>query len=162
MGQKRKEVYKSTDYHCICCGINKNNAKYHKWLEAHEYWKFDYFKGIGEILDIVPLCHSCYNFIHSGRLSKIIGKEKTINEVKDILEHGLKILSENYIKCFPFTLEFAKYLNCKTYNIESYNLPEDIIEWSDWKLIWNNKEYKSKFNSYEEWYNFYNSKIIEE
>lgn len=84
----RQEAYRSTDYHCVACGVHKHEAKKHKWLEAHEFWNIDYNTGVCEVKSIEPLCHYCHNFIHSGRLSMIVGKEKSKQEVIDILEHG--------------------------------------------------------------------------
>jgi len=163
MGQKwwdniRIQVYRKYEYHCIACGISKFLAKGHKWLEAHEYWNIDYMKGICEIKSIEPLCHYCHNFIHSGRLSMIIGKEKTIDETIQILEHGFEIIHNNKLKCFPSTLELGYFLKCNTYDVDSYILPDDNILWSDWKLIWDGKEYYSKFASFEEWRKFYANK----
>jgi hypothetical protein len=161
MGRKwwdnaRKIAYTSTNYHCVACGVAKEKAKKHKWLEAHEFWKIDYQNGICEIISIEPLCHYCHNFIHSGRLSMIIDKEKSKQEVKEILEHGLKILSDANLECFPFTLELANELGCKTFGVKPYllNLNKNL-QWGDWKLIWNGNEYKSKFKSEQEWRNFY-------
>lgn len=154
----RQEVYKSTNYHCAACGIHKSEAKKHKWLEAHEFWKICYETGICEITSIEPLCHYCHNFIHSGRLSMILGKEKSEQEVKDILEHGFSILSKNNLECFEFTLQFAKKLGCKTYNVKPYYLPLTDPEWEDYVLIWNGKEYRSKFKSYKDWLSYYKNK----
>ena len=113
MGQEwwdteRQKAYASTDYHCVACGVPKSEAKKFHWLEAHEYWKFDYRKGTAEVISIEPLCHYCHNFIHSGRLAMIMGKEKSVEEAEDILEHGFKLLAENKLQCFPFTLDLAK------------------------------------------------------
>jgi hypothetical protein len=170
MGQEwwnetRQKVYASTNYHCIACGIAKRDAKRHKWLEAHEYWKIDYRKGICEILSIEPLCHYCHNFIHSGRLSIIMGIDKTHEEVREILEHGLQILAENKLKCFPFTLDLAERIGCKTFRVKAYKLPNEkcpwekgYIAWEDWKLMWEGKEYRSKFSSFDAWKSFYQRK----
>jgi hypothetical protein len=148
---ERQKVYASTNYHCVACGIHKSKAKKHKWLEAHEFWEIDYKTGVCKISSIEPLCHYCHNFIHSGRLSMIINKEKSQQEVKEILEDGFKILSQNNLLCFPFTLSFAKKLNCDTHGVKPYNIEMGDIKWSDWKLIWNNNEYKSKFKSEKDW-----------
>lgn len=75
----RQSVYKKYDYHCIACGVSKQDAKKHKWLEAHEFWKISYSTGRCEITSIEPLCHYCHNFIHSGRLAKIVYNEKSEN-----------------------------------------------------------------------------------
>lgn len=154
----RQKVYQKYDYHCLGCGIHKSNAKGYKWLEAHEFWKIDLETGICRVNTIEPLCHYCHNFIHSGRLSMIINKEKSIQEVKDILEHGLMILSENNLKAYPFTLAFANLLKVNTFNVMPQELPKENISWSEWKLIYNNKEYKSKFSNIKEWQNHYSKK----
>ena len=148
---ERQKVYASTNYHCAACGVSKQEAKKHKWLEAHEFWHIDYKNGVCEITSIEPLCHYCHNFIHSGRLQMISGKEKSLAEVKDILEHGLKILSENKLQCFPFTLQLANHFGCKTFGVTAYKLTNGDVAWSDWKLIWNGKEYKSRFSNMAEW-----------
>lgn len=155
--KERQKVYASTNFHCVACGVAKAEAKKHKWLEAHEFWNIDYATGTCVITSIEPLCHYCHNFIHTGRLSMIMGSEKSKQEVKEILEHGLQILSKNKLECFPFTLDFAKSLGCKTYGVKAYSLPEeDNVEWGEWKLLWEGNEYKSKFATYEDWVEFYN------
>jgi hypothetical protein len=156
MGQKwwdktRKEVYASTDYHCIACGVHKDDAKGKKWLEAHEYWDVDYKKGTATVSKIVPLCHYCHNFIHTGRLSMIIDKEKSKQEAIDILEHGFAILRDNKLKCFPVTLELAKEIGAKRFGVKAYSHPETKVDWGGWKLIFNGKEYYSQFKDYDEW-----------
>lgn len=154
----REEAYQSTDYHCLACGVSKEEAKGHKWLEAHEVWETDYKKGITKVIDIVPLCHYCHNFIHSGRLSKILGQEKSEKEVKEILEHGFKILSHNKLQCFPGTLELAENIGAKTYKVTAYEHPKTKVKWENWKLIFEGKEYKSQFKDINEWEIFYEDK----
>jgi len=151
----RQKAYKSTDYHCVACGVKKQEAKKFHWLEAHEYWNIDYTKGIAEVISIEPLCHYCHNFIHSGRLAMIINKDKSEEEVKDILEHGFKIISDNNLQCFPFTLDLAEDLNANTFNVKSYDNQISSVDWSEWKIILEGKEYKSKFKNYEEWKKYY-------
>jgi predicted HNH restriction endonuclease len=151
----RQEVYARYDYHCIACGVAKAEAKEHQWLEAHEFWNIDYYKGVCEIKSIEPLCHYCHNFIHSGRLKMIMGKDKTREQVKAILEHGMKILSDNKLACFPSTFYFAQDMGCNTYQVYPYEITGLDIPWNEWKLVWNGKEYHSKFQSFEEWRSFY-------
>lgn len=154
--KERQKVYALYGYHCAACGVHKSKAKKHKWLEAHEFWDINYETGICKIQSIEPLCHYCHNFIHSGRLSVIIDKEKSEKEVKEILEHGFKILSDNKLLCFPFTLSLGIDLDCNTYDVKTYILRTENILWTDWKLIWDGKEYRSKFQSEKEWKLFYN------
>jgi hypothetical protein len=137
----RQEVYASTNYHCACCGVHKSNAKKHKWLEAHEFWNIDYSTGKCTISSIEPLCHYCHNFIHSGRLSVIIGKEKSYTEVKDILQHGFNVLKNKGLKVFEFTYKLAKSMNVDTYDVEYYTI-ESSVSWDEFHLIWNNQQYK--------------------
>ncbi len=119
----RQEAYASTDYHCIACGIHKTQAKGPKWLEAHEFYKMDYTNGRVEVEKIIPLCHYCHNFIHSGRLSMIIDKEKDEEEVADILKHGFRILSANGLPAFSFTIHLAHELGVDTYDVVSSEAP---------------------------------------
>jgi hypothetical protein len=152
----RQDVYKSTQYHCIACGVHKSEAKKHQWLEAHENVNIDYKKGIVEVKEIVPLCHYCHSFIHSGRLGMILGKEKTRKEVKEILEHGFKVLRKHKLKVFVGTTYLALELRINHQGIEIWYPPaNDNIKWNDWKLIYEGKEHKPKFKSYEEWKNNY-------
>jgi hypothetical protein len=155
--KEREKVYQRYDYHCVACGTHKIDAKGKKWLEAHEYWNIDYKKGIAEVKSIEPLCHYCHNFIHSGRLSEIVGKEKTKEEVIAILEHGFKILADNKLECFPFTKQLAEHLGAKTFGVGAYFLPEEEAEWDEWKLIFEGKEYKSKFKNIDEWSEYYSN-----
>lgn len=157
MGQKawdivRQEAYASTDYHCIACGVHKRDAKGPKWLEAHEFYKIDYGAGRVEIEKIIPLCHYCHNFIHSGRLQMILGKEKTEEEVIGILEHGFKILAQHELSAFYYTLSFAGMIGANTYGVIAATLPDgETPAWEDWRLVWDGIEYPPKYKTYDEW-----------
>lgn len=152
----REAAQVRTGYKCACCGVPKHRARKHQWLEGHEYFDIDYQTGVCEVISIEPLCHYCHNFIHSGRLSVIIGKEKTKSEAIDILEHGFNILNENNLECFPFTLDLANSLGADTFGVQSYSLAiNKELKWTDYVLILNGKEYKSKFKNETEWRNQY-------
>jgi len=153
--KNRFEAQKRNGYKCVACGVHKSEAKKHQWLEGHEYWNIDYITGRCEVLSIEPLCHYCHNFIHSGRLQMIMGKDKTEIEVIEILEHGFKILSDNKLKCFPFTKSFAENIGASIFEVKSYKLPESNLDWLDYVMILEGKEYKSKFKDYDEWRSFY-------
>jgi hypothetical protein len=148
----RQEAYASTDYHCIACGVHKSQAKGPKWLEAHEFYNIDYAAGKVEIDRIIPLCHYCHNFIHSGRLYMVMDKEKTEQEVVDILEHGFKILADAGLPCFYFTLHLAHELDAETYGVVQADTPDgETPDWGEWRLVWDGVEYPPKYKTYEEW-----------
>lgn len=135
--KQRAKAYKKSNYHCIACGVHKTEAAIHQWLEAHECYEIDYKKGTATFTEIVALCHSCHNFIHSGRLDSLFGQWKITRKVyAAIKKHGKAVI---------------KRAKLKPINITS----DTVIEWSQWRLIIGKKQYKSKFRSYEEWEEFY-------
>lgn len=149
----RKLAYASTNYHCISCGVHKSEAKYHQWLEGHEFHVIDYEKGTAEVKEIVPLCHSCHNFIHSGLHSMNYSNGKIgLDRYIDILQHGCDILFKNNLKGFGYTIRKAIEVGC-------INIPEadtsgvKMAEWPEWHLILEGEKYYSKFKSFEEWRN---------
>lgn len=155
--KKRQEVYASTDYHCYACGVHKSQAKGPKWLESHESYMIDYEKGIVDITDIVPLCHYCHNFIHSGRLSKIGRSEKSYYEVQDIIRHGLAILGDSKLKAFFWTCEYAEslHINPAMYGVDRWYPPKSEVQWGEWRMLFMGNEYKPKFSTFEEWMEYY-------
>ena len=147
---KRKQVYASTNCHCKACGAAGR-------MEAHEFWKINYNIGECIITEIVPLCYECHNFIHSGRLLKVAGTQIPVQKCVEILERGFKILAENDLDCFEAALMAAKELGAKTYKVKPYPLPDKELRWKDWYLVWNGKIYRSRFNDFEQWQDYYNS-----
>jgi hypothetical protein len=128
----RKEAYASTNYHCIACSVHKSEAKYHKWLEAHEVYRPNYSVGIWKYLYTVPLCHFCHNFIHAGRLQALLERgEIHHHKYCAILKHGDAILAAIGLKPWqPYEGKFAP--------------------WSKWRLQIGRKKYKPKFKSTKE------------
>lgn len=148
----RREAYASTDYHCIACGVHKSEAKVHQWLEAHEFYNIDYQAGRVEIEKIIPLCHFCHNFIHSGRLYMVMGEEKDESEVIEILEHGFKILKDNDLPAFFGTLHVAEQVGANTFGVSAATQPHgEVPAWEDWRLVYNGVEYPPKYKTYAEW-----------
>ena len=153
----RREAYARTNFHCVACGVHKNDAKKHRWLEAHEYFDIDYKTGRCEVISIEPLCHYCHNFIHSGRLQMIMGKDKSQQEVIDILEHGFGVLAEHDLKAFPGTIDFAEDVNANTFGVRPYRLwGNEALPWNSWRLVLDGEEYKPLHDSYDGWYRHYN------
>lgn len=128
----RKEAYKSTNYHCIACGVHKLSAKYRKWLEAHEVYYIDYLVGRMEYVETVPLCHFCHNFIHMGRLQALLERGQ-INHGKftAIVQHGNSVLKKANLRKEPFD-------------------PGPMADWKDWRLILFGKEYPPLYETPEE------------
>ena len=157
----RKEAYDRYNNHCISCGVHKTEAKKYKWLEAHENYSINYETGQVNIISIEPLCHYCHNFIHSGRLQMIEGKEKTRIEVIEILNHGLDILRKNTLNGFYLTIDYAESLGLNVRDVGRCNtgtLNIKMADWDKWHLLLEGEKYFSKFKNYEEWKKYYNIK----
>lgn len=151
----RQQAYQTQEYRCACCGVHKREAKGSKWLEAHELYDTDYDKGIAEMIEVVALCHYCHNFIHSGRLYMIMGKEKTAEEVKDILKHGFNLLRGSWFQCFPFTMDLAHDLGVRTYDVDAYEVPISTVPWEDWRLKLDGRLYNPVFPTMDAWKKHY-------
>jgi len=165
--EQRQLAYAKNDYHCMACGVHKSKAKYHQWLEAHENYNIDYKNFTAEIKEITPLCHSCHNFIHSGRLLKLF-LDGTIdyNRAFYILDSRMKLLEKNNLK--PFFGSRYAYYKLKYIGLTNHDIYNKLIDdgytmdnltadadydknWSKWKLILNGKAYYSLYENYENW-----------
>ena len=136
--KQRNEVYAKQGFYCIACGIYKFKADYHKWLEAHEVYEYDYSKGEAKFVEIVALCHSCHNYIHDGRMKHMVEKRRMpVGKQKKIIKHGNAVLNKA--------------------GLSSDTIPEiqNIANWEDWYLLFEGKKYKGKFASYAHWTNYY-------
>lgn len=133
---KRQEAYKSTNYHCAACGVHKSRAKYHQWLEAHELYDLDYLRGRMVLREIVPLCHSCHNYIHSGRMRALVAKgEFSPKKRRAIHRHGDIILDK------------AKLTRKKYSGV--------VADWGKWRMVIDGEEYPPKCPSFREWKRVY-------
>jgi len=156
--EQRQKAYAKHDYRCWACGVPKINADFHKWLEAHEDYNIEWETGRIELREIVALCHSCHNFIHSGRLYSIyqeghIGKDG----VRQILEHGFGICERNNVQ--PY---FGAFMTLNLINGQS---PEEAIKnakkkgwfptieapWENWHLVIEGQKHYSPFKNLLEW-----------
>lgn len=161
----RKQVYEEQEYRCIACGVHKSDAKYHKWIEAHESYHIDYRKGSMTVDSIIGLCHSCHNFIHCGRL-QMIWHKKEITEAKyfDIMNHGFRVLKGSGLS--PNATQANSYLGSlvragrkvpeglaqKAFAIAALEeIPKIQQDWSKWHIVLDGKKYYSKFSSMQEW-----------
>ena len=134
--KKRQAAYEKANYYCMACGVHKTEAKYHNWLEAHECYEIDYKKGTATFIEVVALCHSCHAYIHLGRLSMLLAGNKISEKMaKDIIRHGDRLIKKNKLKHPPE--------------------PTVIADWADWLMIIGKKKYKGKFNSQDEWEEYF-------
>jgi len=65
------------------------------------------------------------------------------------------VLKQHKLQCFYGTLELADKVGADTYGVEAYETPQTTVEWKDWRLLFNGKEYGSKFRDMAEWRDFY-------
>jgi hypothetical protein len=151
----RAAATKANNQHCAACGVHASQAAYAKRLEAHEVYKFDYAHGTLTFENAVGLCHYCHNFIHSGRLKMILGREKTEAEIKTILEHGFAILAKAKLKAFPVATILAQEIGAKQFGVRAYSLPECPVAWEDWRMIVNGTSHEPLHKSYADWQEFY-------
>jgi len=153
--EKRKEAYAKNNYCCWACGISKYNAKYHQWLEGHESYQINYKKGEAKLEEIVALCSSCHNFIHSGRLYMMYLEGKyTKEKCLDILEHGFSILDNAGLEPFGGTVEVWNILSSDK-RAGGSELSGDFAEWDKWHIVINGKKYYSKFKDMNDWADHY-------
>lgn len=129
----RRLAYASTNYHCIACGVSKFDARARQWLEAHEVYETDHLLGRMTYVEAVPVCHYCHSYLHFHRLQKMLDTGQ-IHHAKyaGIIKHGDSILS---------TIGLSRPSN--------YSGP--TVEWSEWRLIVNDIEYKPLYRSFEEY-----------
>ena len=154
---KRQEAYSENDYCCWACGIHKSQADYHQWLEAHEEYEINYETGEVKLKNIIALCHSCHNFIHSGRLFIMFQKGKYSREkILDILARGFGILAESSLE--PY--EGTRYIWLLLHGKESDFVPKEktrqsTATWKDWHLVIDGEKHYSPYESMEEWQRHY-------
>jgi hypothetical protein len=130
--QTRKESYKSTNYHCVACGVHKSVAAYHKWLEGHERYEVDYVRGIQTYLDTQPLCHFCHSYCHLGRLKALLDRGEIYHaKFVDIVQHGDRVLAEAGLTKIVYNGAMAP--------------------WSKWRLILFGKKHRPKYRSLKAW-----------
>lgn len=103
--EKRREAYLVNNGCCWACGGYPGDNPYKPHLEAHESYNIYYHIGIIELREIVALCYSCHNFIHSGRLRILMATGQVpYSQVVDILESRMEILLDNGLEPFYGTL----------------------------------------------------------
>lgn len=166
----RKEAYAKYDNHCYACGRHKSQDEYHDWLEAHEDYKINYKTGEVKLVNIVALCHSCHNFIHSGRLN-ILNKNGEVSDDKftHIMKRGFGILKFNNLEPFYGTAEIWAEMHKYSKNYREMILRVNELKtkfihdtgvsnsgnWSKWHLLIDGKKHYTNIKSARDWFNKY-------
>lgn len=157
----RKASIDENNNHCWSCGVHADKAMYRKGiLEAHEAYNINWETGKVTLDEVVALCSTCHNFIHSGRLYARYQKQEIgRGYVMKVLNHGFRLLKKNGLKPNPNTA--LVYLLVRGYNEETARTileekdllpdPVDIADWKEWRLILDGRAYYSKFEDYEAW-----------
>lgn len=118
----KKETQKTQDLICKACGRKVPHVP-RDYLELHEEFLYDYEKRIATVESMVGLCRKCHEYIHQGRLRKLLSESQISEEYyNEIIERGDKILSENGLK-----KQEARYIDSQ-----------------DWKLFWQGEELTKK------------------
>jgi len=134
--KQRQIAYASTDYHCLACGVHKSRAKFHRWLEAHEFYLFDYKRGRITFDHLVPLCHACHNYIHDGRMQMMVDRDDMSEEkYSAILEHGDTVIKQ------------AGLMGKRN---QRHKLTSGVV-WSQWRMVVDGKEYGPSTQTLQEW-----------
>lgn len=148
----RQEAYASTNYHCAACGVHKSQAKKHQWLEAHETYDIDYAKGTATLTEIVPLCHYCHNFIHSGRLRMLArARDVSANDVREIMQHGVDVLTSANSPIFKGTEILCALVSVDASHLPKMAVPVRLAPWGAWVMLWNGLKYRGKFKTMAAW-----------
>lgn len=133
----RHAAFRSTDFHCVACGVHRTRAEERQYLEGHEIYSVDYRRGRQTYVETVGLCHYCHNFIHDGRLA-ILASTGEVSEEKyrTILLHGTRVLGEARL-------------------VKHHLIPTKIAPWAEWRLVLFGKEYPPIHRTYEDWFAVY-------
>lgn len=156
----REQAYRENNYCCWACGINKDVAKYHPWLEGHESYRIDYENFFAELEEVTALCHSCHNFIHSGRLFSLVTQDKiSKSKFRDIMRHGFRILEANGLEPNYRTVYRWKLHNREDtgeLGVEASNHElKELMSWNDWHMLIAGEKYYSLFEDYLAYVNKY-------
>lgn len=143
----RQEAYRSTDCHCLACGVHKTKAKLRQWLEGHELYEIDYARGRAKYIETVPLCHLCHCYIHDGRLLALLEKgEIHHSKYVTIIQHGEEVLRRAGLKRLSLVER------------DRLILEGELMEWGKWRLRIGRNLYPPRFKSLEEWREFHDRK----
>lgn len=131
--QVKAACKKATNNHCQACGTKLYHDEHTQWLEGHEVYEIDYVLGRMVYIETIPLCTTCHNYVHIGRLRILLTQGAIRKEEFDrVMKHGADVLKRaGLVKPEP------------------YKGPQ--AEWADWRLVIRGNEYPPLFKSFADW-----------
>ena len=151
----RRVAYHEADYKCEACGIKKENAWPHAWLEAHETYDYNYKSGVLTFLKLVAICPACHMFIHSGRTEILLDcGEIHYALYSKIMRHGRAVLKKNKL----------------SHRWEERHNTPCSVSWENWRMVIHGISYGPSSlsqwdwmdGSWEEWEPVMNNTISEQ
>lgn len=182
MGQKKWDILRKREYmkQKYTCQISKKELG-HGHCHLHEVYDIDWRKQISTFKRYIVLSPKIHTrFIHSGRAltlfqngDKQMPKEfmlKTLEKgFKIIADYNMKHYNDEPLRVCDTILEWAKNPELKSevnklierYKIKFYTFNKDCFNkenWGKWKLIYDGKEYPTKFPTKEDWEEYFRSR----
>lgn len=167
---RHSEAYGANNFCCWACGIDKDQARYHQWLEGHAQFTYDYLQGTLEFSEVAALCHSCHGFIHSGlTYMKLQAGKIDQDRANYIMKRGDEILGD--VGQNPWTgtrrVVYAvlggrsELLDTSDYDGSTDYRGEDI-PWENWRMVIEGRVFLPRFKSMAEWQKHYGSGFKDE
>ena len=133
---ERKKCYANAGQKCECCDTPRSQAWPKPWLEAHEWYVYDYSNGLITFDHLICLCPACHMFLHSGHTNMLLNDGKISEEIYlKILKHGEKILFDAGLT--------VKYHARHDSTVE--------IPWQSWRMQIGDQLYGPSSKSYSDW-----------
>ncbi len=173
----RKRCYMESNYTCQASGLELGHGHVH----AHELVSIDWKNQTETFARTVALDPKIHvRFIHSGRALTLFKKgdpKMPASAMLTTLEQAFRIISEwnithsdeGPLRVCDTILDWAKepklearvnYL-IEQYNIKFYTFDKSCFNkknWGKWRLVWDGKEYPTKFATQEDWKNYFKEK----
>lgn len=173
-GKIRKQCYEDAGDVCEICGQKLGSKRGEPMMHAaHELYHYDYAERKATFDRPICICPICHNFIHSGRAITCYRNHEplwTKEYMLTIAEAGFKVISEwnkkhpnsEPIRVYEVVLNWLEEPELEEpltklieqYGIEFWCAPRRKLwdnAWGKWRLIYNDTEYWSPYQSAEEW-----------
>ena len=163
----RKACYAAADDTCEICGAKPENLRHR---HGHEVYEISYSQGTAKFVRVFCVCSLCHlACIHTGRAITLWKQDNPLYPTEFLLqgaEHAFKIISEYNkdnpkadLRAYSTFLEYLKYDELREpmeklinkYNIKFYTEVTDMVDWGNWKLIIDDKEYYTPYKNEKDW-----------